>query len=240
MMQLVSKNYLKSFTWNNIQERYINGNWFSLIYLCVLMPIIVSGHDEDNSSLLCLLIMLPNIFAMFSSVLFPSMLPKQMYLCPMSKEMRKDYITKACLLRTTVPIVFSILMIGILLFIGWIDWLCAFGILLNNTIFAVFLGSGINLHGYGKMNEKGQRAIPMDDAFSLYEFAILFSAVMISLGYSAVVMATDPLWVRFLFIGITLLVPLPITISYLKYWPSAVENALIYENYLKKPTKLKK
>lgn len=239
-MEFVLKNYIKSFTWNNIKERYINGNWFSIIYLCLIMPLILSGQDEDNSSILCLLIMLPNIFAMFASILFPSILPKLMYLCPMSKEMRKDYLIKACMIRTAVPVVFTILMIGILLFIGWIDWICSFGILLNNTIFAVFLGSGINLNGYGKRNEKDQKAIPMDDAFSLYEFGILFSATMISLGYSAVVMATDPLWVRFLFIGITLLVPLSLTISYLKYWPSAVENALTYENYLKKPTKLKK
>ena len=154
--------------------------------------------------------------------------------------MRKDYILKACFIRTAVPVVLSILMISILLFLGWIDWICAFGILLNNSIFAVFLGSGINLNGYGKINEKGQRSLPMDDAFSLYEFAMLFSVTMISLGYSAIVMETDPLWVGFFFIGITLLIPLPITVSYLKYWPSAVENALTYENCFKKTTKLKK
>ena len=241
MLQLAFKNYINAFRWQNIKEKYHNGGWFSLFYLLLILPMVVSGYDfEDTTGLICLLIMLPSIFAMFASILFPSMLPKIMYLSPMSKEMRKEYLLKASLIRTIVPIIMSVIVVSITTMVGLTDILCAFGIFLNNSVFAVFLGSGINKNGYGTIDKNNIRTLAIEDSYSFQEFIIVIVTIIISVCYASIVMETDPLWVRILFIGITLLIPLPATMSYLKYWPSALENALCYEHCLKKPTKQQK
>lgn len=241
MMNLALRNYIRAFKWQNIKEKFHNGGWFSLFYVMIMLPVLLSGYDvKSNTSILCLLIMLPNIFAMTTAILFPAILPKMMYLCPMSKEMRKDYLIKAALIRTTVPILLSILVILIMLFNGLTDGMSAFGILLNNTIFAIFLGAGININGYGKIAENGLRSLEIENSFSFCEFLVVIVTLLLSAGYAAVVLQTDPLWVRLVFIGVTLAVNLPATINYFKYWPSAIENSLSYEKSLVKPTKLKK
>ncbi len=243
MTTLALQNYLKAFKWQNIKESYHNGGWFTLIYILIFLPLIMALNYEENGlyvDIIIFLIIFPFVFSMFSAGLFPMRLPKLMYLCPMSKEMRKDYILKACMIRTLVPISMTVLILILLLMLGATDWISAIGIFINHTIFAVFFGSGINMNGYGSINEKGVRSIPMDSFLSVMEAVILFFGLMICCGHGACSPVSANPILKLLLIGASLVIPLPATISYLKYWPSAVENALSYENCLKKPTKLKK
>lgn len=239
MMQLAIRNYIRAFRWQNVKESYNNGGWFTLLYLAVFCPILFNDFQIGSGTLTDILLLFPNIYVMFTSVLYPMTLPKIMYLCPMSKEMRKDYILKACFVRTIVPVAMNIIVVIILLSNRFINPVCAIGVFLNNLIFSVFLGSGTNMKGYGKIDEKGQRSMSIDDGFSLKEFLIVFCNMILCVAYGSIGPLDAP-WVSLLFIGITLLIPLPVTISYLKYWPSAVENALSYESCMNKPTKLKK
>ncbi len=238
MMQLAMRNYIRAFKWQNIKESYHNGSWLSLLYLGIMFPLILNGWDTDEAGI-SILILFPNIFVMFTSVLFPMSLPKLMYLCPMSKEMRKKYIISACRIRVGVPILLTLLVIILFLFLGLMDWVCALGSLLNNTIFALFLGSGTNAKGYGDIDQRGYRSIPMNTAFSVCEAVIILSCMLLTAGYCAIDI-TNPMWVKLLLLIITLLIPLPVTRYYLRFWPSSVENALCYENTMKQPTILKK
>ena len=243
MMTLALHNYIRAFKWQNIKETYHNGGWFTLIYILIFLPLIMAinyGENGPHVDIVLFSIIFPLVFSMFTAGLYPMRLPKLMYLCPMNKEMRKDYILKACMIRTLVPISITVLILILLLILDATDWISAIGIFINHTIFAVFFGSGINMNGYGSFDEKGGRSIPMDSFLSIMEAAIIFFCLMISCGHGACSPVSANPILKLLLIGTTLLIPLPATISYLKYWPSAVENALSYENCLKKPTKLKK
>lgn len=242
MMDLAIRNYIKAFKWQNIKASYHNGGWFTLIYFLVVLPLIMAFNPKEGDASIAIYIsvLFPSVFTMFTTVLYPMTLPKLMYLCPMSKEMRKDYIIKACFIRTLVPISLTLIVLSILLLRGATDWISAIGIFLNHVIFAIFWGSGTNVSGFGNIDEKGIRSIPMDSLFSLLEAAIIFFSMLISCGHAACSPVSAHPVLKLLLIGATLLFPLPATISYLKYWPSAVENALTYENCLKQPTKFKK
>ena len=236
-MQLAMRNYIRAFKWQNIKESYHNGSWFSLLYIGIMLPLILNGWKMDEAGI-SILILFPNIFAMFT-VLYPMALPKLMYLCPMSKDMLKEYIISACRIRTGVPILLTILVLIIFLFLGLIDWVSALGMLLNNTVFALFLGSGTNAKGYGDIDQRGYRSIPLNTAFSVCEGVIILSCMLLTVGYCAVDI-TDPMWVKLLLLIITLLIPVPVTRYYLKFWPGSVENALCYENTMKQPIILRK
>lgn len=237
-MKLAIRNYIRAFKWQNIKETYRYGSWFSLLYMWIILPQILNGWDGERS-VASILIIFPSIFMMFSATLYPMALPKLMYLCPMSKDMRKKYIISTCCIRTGVPILFSLIIVTVCLFMGAIDWICALGIMLNNIIFSLFLGSGTNKRGYGEIDQKGYRSIPMNTAFSICEAVIIIFCLLLTIGYCAMDF-TEPLWLKVLMLVITLLIPAPVTRYYLKFWPSSVENALCYENTMKQPTILKK
>lgn len=243
MMELALRNYIRAFKWQNVKDSYHNGGWFTLIYLLIVLPLIMALNYKENGvyvDIIMFLIIFPFVFSMFTSVLYPMRLAKHMYLCPMSREMRKDYIIKACIIRTLVPIFMTLVIVVSLLALGATDWISALGMFLNSAIFSVFFGSGTNMNGYGSIDEKGQRSIPMDSFFSLMEAVIVFFCLMICCGHGACSPVTVNPILKLLLIGATLVIALPATISYLKYWPSAVENALSYETSTAKPTKSKK
>lgn len=238
-MKLAMRNYIRAFKWQNIKESYQNGTLFTLLYLGLILPIIQCLGELDVAAI-HILTFLPIVFTMFTSVLYPMALPKLMYLCPMSKEMRKKYIVSACYIRAGVPILLTLLILTFFLFSGITDWICALGILLNNTMFSLCLGSGTNVKGFGDIDQRGYRSVPMNTAFSLCEGGIIIVSMLLGFGYSAWGGIDSPLWLKLSMLIITLLIPVPLTRYYLKYWPGSVENALFYENTMKQPTILKK
>lgn len=231
MTKRIVRDYFTAFRWSRIKETYAKEQWWLFLYLLIILPLICQFYDTKESTLAYWMVYIPFFFAMFAAPLHPPVLPKMLYLCPMSREMRREYIVKSCYIRVCIPIVIGIVGVAILLWQGICDWICGAGILLNLVLFATMMGSGVNAKGYGKKLENGQRVMNMDTAQGIYEAISLILAYLVSMLY-AFLLATDAnamQWVKWVLIGATLLIQLPVTLKYLSYWQESVENSIYYE-----------
>ena len=232
MTKRIIKDYFTAFRWSRVRETFANEQWWLFFYFLFCLPIACRYFDTRESTLAYLMVNIPFVFTLFAAPLHPAALPKLLYLCPMSKEMRKEYIVKACYIRVGFPILIGIACGIILLWQGICDWICGVGILLNLVILAVIMGSGINKNGCGKKLENGQRAMDMDTKKGIYEAACLILAFLVSLTYASILAweTSVAIWVKCLPLGVILLIQLPITLKYLSYWQESVENAAYYES----------
>lgn len=229
MMRQVIRDYFTAFRWQKIKETYKYNNWWLFIYSLTFLPM---GAQTKESALTYLLILIPFLFCMFSASLHPMFLPKIMYLCPMSTSTRREYVVKSGFFQISVSVAVGTLGVLGLLICGISDWISGAGIWLNHAIFSVFLGSGANPRGYGKISETGQRVVDMDSKQGILEFFNILIAILLSTAYIFMLSwDTSPAWwVKWIFIGISIFIQLPFTLNYLKYWPKTVDEIMLYEN----------
>lgn len=233
MIKWVMRDYFQAFHWKNNKERYKSNRWWMYIYFIFFLPLMSSELRTFEGWLGYILIMLPFLFTMFASVLQPMAMPKLMYLCPMSRDMRREYIRKSCYFRTMVPIIMSILVVAILLISGRCNWVYAAVILLNHSTLSVLLGSGINMNGYGKPDENGKRVVHMDTGNGIIELIVMvgamFSCFLCSCYITYGMQSASAMEMQWWFLGMELLISLPLTICYIRNWSEAVERAIQYE-----------
>lgn len=231
-MYKIIQDYFTAFRWQKIKQTYKNGNWWMFLYLLIVLPLIMQMHETKNSILAYMLIMIPFLFSMFAAPLHPMLLPKIMYLCPMSRDARKEYIIKSSLLRVSVSVIIGSLGVLSLLFLGISDGISAAGIWFNHLLFSICLGSGTNAGGYGKVNETGQRAMNMDTKQGVIESLSIITALLLCLSYILMFSwdTTPAWWVKWILIGISIFFELPLVFNYLKYWKQTANEVLCYEN----------
>jgi len=177
----------------------------------------------------------PIFFCMFACTLHPMVLPKMMYMSPMSKETRRKFLEVSCVVRIAFPIIVGGLGELVLLAFGICNWLSGVGIFINIAAFSIMLGLGINAGGYGKKMENGQRVMELSTSMGIMEGVIIVSTLVLGLGY-AVEAGGDAmanLWVKCILLGAQLLIQIPIVWKYSKNWKPAVERALCYESSYK-------
>lgn len=233
MMRRVIRDYFAAFRWHKIKEENKANSLWMIIYFTFFLPLLTIKTMRSWEGILIFdFVTFPIIFCMFAEVLHPMALPKIMYLCPMSREMRRDYIVKAVFFRIAFPLTMGVLAVVILLLSGKCDWLCGIGILLNDITFCVFLGSGINTNRYGKKDENGQKTANMDSGNGIMELVMIVTTLLICLIYSSELTSDTllPVWGKAILIGVILFLSVPITIQYLKGWQKAVERAISYES----------
>lgn len=233
MMRRVIRDYFAAFRWQKMKEENQIGSLWMIIYFTFFLPLLTLKTMRSWEGLLIFnLVTFPIMFCIFAEVLHPMVLPKMMYLCPMSREIRREYIVKAGLFRIAAPLSLGILAVVILLISGKCDWLCGIGILLNDITFCTFVGSGINTNGYRKVRENGQRIFDMDSGNGVMEIVIIVTALLMCIIYSSELTSDTPLpvWGKGILIGVVLFISVPITVHYLKGWRGAVERAISYES----------
>ena len=235
MTMRMIQDYFKAFRWKKIVESYKQGGWWIFIYWLFVWPAIFHLYELAEDALTFFMIGLPIVFAMFAAPLHSLTLPKLMYLCPMSRQERRSYIVRASYIRMLCPSILGLLGIVVLMLTGLCDVLCAVGILLNCVSFSVLLGTEVSKCGYGCINEKGQRTLDMESRRGITEGILMILGFGMGLFYFCILRweTSVGLAVKWLALGITLLVQLPVTIRYMKYWKEAVEYAEWYEGSLK-------
>ncbi len=232
MIAWAIKDYFGGFRWGRIKEAYKGGGWWTPIFLMTVLPAATRFFETQKSTLAYVLVYGPILFCLFAAPLHSIMLPKLMYLCPMSRENRRKYIVASTVIRIGVPMLLGVLGAGILLARGICDWICEVGVLLNIISFSLMLGSGTNHNGFGKMSEEGQRVMNFDTRAGVWESFGLMLALLLGMAYPFVLAWDTPVpqWVKWLFLGFQLLAQLPITIKYMGFWKPSVEGAVYYEN----------
>ena len=232
MTKRVIRDYFAAFRWQKIKESQKKNEWWILIYFMALAPLILGVYDSVTGTLAYYLIIVPLLFTMFVPTIHTMKLPKIMYLCPLSMDERREYITKSCIIRIAAAVLVDIIAVMVLLVSGICDGLTAISILLNLMLLSVAIGSGINPNGYGKIKgeDRGVRVIDPKDRKEFLEMWICLAAFLTCLThYSIVRKEFDFLLVRSLALGLPLVVTLPPTIVYLMFWKQAVAETMTYE-----------
>lgn len=151
MTKRVVRDYFAAFRWKKIKERYSNYDVWQILYCLVIFPILVHAEEMPSGFLAYYLINVPIFFCITSAELHPMLLPKILYLCPMGRDSRKEYIIKACYVKIAIPIVMGIAGSLVLMCSG--NYSCLFGvvIILNIVILSIVLGADTSAKGYGKI-----------------------------------------------------------------------------------------
>lgn len=113
MKKKIWNDYIKSFRWSQICKIYSNGNsltFFFYVFYMLTMPFIV-GNAEDNSNPVdymgYLVLVISLAFVILNASVVAIRLPKQMYLIPMSRSQREEYLQGLLKLKLVVPMVLS-------------------------------------------------------------------------------------------------------------------------------------
>lgn len=230
MTKRVLRDYFATFRWQKIKESHKTGSWWPGIYFLSVCPALLHVFDDYESILLYYLITIPLVFSMFVPTMHNMRLPKLMYLCPLNTEQRREYIVKSGAVRIIMSVLLDIIGVSILLACGICDWLMAISIFLNLALLSVAIGSGININGYGKITDKGYRVIDPKNKKELLEMWVCLVALLTFLAqYGIVSYEGKSLLLRIIAIGLPLVVLLPPTIAYLRFWKQAVADNMTYE-----------
>lgn len=230
MRKRVLRDYFATFRWQKIKESHKKGSWWPGIYFLSVCPALLHVFDDYESILLYYLITIPLVFAMFVPTMHNMRLPKLMYLCPLNTEQRREYIVKSGAVRIIMSVLLDLIGVSILLACGICDWLMAISIFLNLALLSVAIGSGININGYGKITDKGYRVIDPKDKKELLEMWVCVVALCTFLAqYGIALHEGKSLLLRIIAIGLPLVVLLPPTIAYLRFWKQAVADNMTYE-----------
>lgn len=220
------QDYLEDLRWWKNKEKNKSGSLW-MIYFLVVLPLIMQVFESADTALSYFCIMIPIFVCIGAQSLQRNLLPKMMYLCPTSQEMRKSYIEKVCLIRIAAPFGVGVVGVTILFCFGICDGITGIGIMLNMAALSISVGVGLFIKSSGKVI-KGE--IPRPDA-GLLEIFILFATMITGLLCASWMsgITTMP-WLKWSFVVGEILLLVPLVVSYWKRWPEAVERALKYEN----------
>ena len=113
MIKLAFQSYLNAIHPRNIKEAKKSGSFFWFLYWCLIYPVLMLNVNkntlEQGVYYACLVKLLPWALMAWSNTTSKYMMPKVMYLCPMTYEDRKAYVNAVLLIKIGVPVGFGLL-----------------------------------------------------------------------------------------------------------------------------------
>lgn len=230
MLKNIICDYIDGFRWSRIRQVYQKGGWYTYLYFITVFPVFTGFYEKAEEAVTYYLVMMPILFCMFASPMHPMAMPKIMYLCPLDRHKRYQYISWSGYLHIIVPFLLGLLGILGLAVLGKTDFLSASGILINVTLMSVFC-CGINRKGFGDSTPDGKRCFNMNSGWGVCETAGIMITMISDYCYSALLCCYHPVyhWAIWILLCFGILVQVPLAICYLKGWQGAVERALDYE-----------
>ncbi len=231
MWKRVIRDYFAAFRWEKIKAAYPMSNWLMFINLLFVLPGCWQIYSSAEASARYYLTMIPFVFTMFVLSLYPAVLPKIMYLCPMSWAQRMEYLNKSRWIRILVPL--GILIVGMVVLsgMGMAPWTFCIGVFINQILFSVFTASIINENGYGTLDANGRRVMDMDSKTGILEGCMAIVAMFTVFVYAGITWDNAmPWWVSLLLIGIPTALELPMVIWFCRRWPENVKRVLWFES----------
>lgn len=234
MWKRVIRDYFAAFRWEKLKAGAKVGNWWMFVNFLFVLPVIWKIYEREGAWLQYYLVAMPFLFSLFVISAYPAVLPKMMYLCPMSPAERKEYMNKSRIVRIVIPMCLSLIGVGGLQMLGIGHWMLGLAFLANQLQFSIVAASIINQNGYGALDANGKRVVDMDSKGGILMGGILVIALITSSIHAGFAWdSTIPWWGWLLLIGIPTAMELPIVIWFCRHWPEAVEKALIYETAVK-------
>ena len=152
MVKLAFQSYLSALHPRNIKEAKKSGIYFWLLYWCILYPLLILGMDEDRDGgvfyLKFLVKILPWLLILWSNSASKYMMPKVMYLIPMTYENRKAYVNAVLFIKIGVPVVLGLIIDVI--------WSCISGFDMVRILFSTFAYISIGIATYFCVQGRGK------------------------------------------------------------------------------------
>lgn len=231
MMRWVLLDYISVFRWRNVKEQWKYGTGSLAFYILLLQPLMSTGYGMDERTLAAFLVNLPMAFALFGAMPQLMGLPKLMYLCPLSTDMRREYLIKAGAVRIVAPVLAGLPGILWVFAKGRLDGIAVIGTLINLLLFTVVFAVWKHADDYAKKVNGHQQGTPgLDHIFGARRVLSIVVILVDNFLYVSVNGKEGKLWVNMIAVGLTLVVQLPLTISCIREWPKAIERAVSYES----------
>lgn len=231
MWKWVVRDYFAAFRWGKFKE-WLKTGWWSILYFGLLMPLSLQLFEEPKEMVIYTCIVVPYMCVIISCNCHSMALPKVMYLCPMTEAQRQKYVEKSCILQIGVGGVLG----GIMALVLWVTGFCNIveaGILLFDSF-----SLAIALCGFGRVkpDERTKERMKLDVNTPLVmlggiETLTLIFAMCSAMGMYIVICWETPVfwWVKWIFVGVAVLIQLPLTLRLLRNWDVTIRKAASYE-----------
>lgn len=131
-------------------KRFIN--FYCYLYLMFLAPVFLSLSGKYF--LFYYAFIIPMVFAMLLFTMYGDGVNKALYLCPLSKQERKQYFLIMWKVRAGLPLLLALLFQGALCISGWISPLIAVLVILSILFSSVVLGMYSNMQEMSRVDKR--------------------------------------------------------------------------------------
>ncbi len=227
MFKWIARDYFAAFRWEKVKENFKGESLFIFILVVWLLFPIKDFTGKIGDLTMYILIFFSFLFTEWSGTLHSMRLPKALFLCPIERSVRKEYIVKSCCFRIGLTIAVNVFCILILLCLGLCDWKCGVLLVLNGAFFSV-LRCGV------KKKSTYTEPSPSTEITreNIGELLNIFVTIM-SAGIIAFILLTgvDIEWKTVcIILGVAVFVQLPLTLLYMRKVKESIEQAVDYES----------
>ena len=229
MWKWVVRDYFAAFRWEKSKEWLKNNGWWFVFYFSFLLPSCFNMWSKGLSIGVYLTVALPFVYSVVSTGVHDKALPKVMYLCPMEQQVRKEYITRSYLFRIFV-IVFLNLVAAVLLMILRISDVVTACMIVGNGVFWAVASSGL---GRQRLEPAVMERLKSTTPYAMgnMETGLGMVSALSQFGLVCMLCWDTPVawWVKWIFVGVAVVLQLPLKIRLLKNWDKTMERAISYE-----------
>ena len=231
MLRKVLEDYKEGFRWSRFKETYHYTMLWYYLYLFCFFPIILKLNESTEKIVGYYLCMVPLMFGMYSVAAIPIRLPKQMFLCPLTKEERKKYVNLLFWVRylgTVIPGAIAYVVAGIL---NWIPIVMLPVQLLG--LFACVLCASITTWPGSTWERSDTKKVRLKnpELKGLYPISIigliLSTVLQVLQPFELFDLTSKPGWI---FLGIYCVVVAVFGILPIRYMKPVLEMTIVYEN----------
>lgn len=227
MWKWVVRDYFAAFRWEKVKEWLKSGAWWWAFYVGVFMPCMF-GRNNDN--MICIPLCLPIMFCMIAEALHRENLPKLMFLCPMQREVRMQYVERTYIFRMLFTTAIGAVMFGTIWVIGHCD-LATMLLLIWNiwNLSLVFCGI-CNVKGPSNREAKKETELVSRIGGGAEGANMVLSIVSIyAIACFVCLEGEVGIAVKLFLLTISLLVQLPLVVKTLKKWKHSIGRAASFE-----------
>lgn len=224
MAKWIIRDYFTACRWENIKEILKTGVWVWPIYWLIL-----SKDDLSAGKWVVILsFYIVVLFVLFSGALHKMDLPKQLFLCPLSKQMRRAYVSKAAMFRIGLSSVIFVLTTVVFVLNGYFDVRMGVVLVGNGILLSVLM---CGMSSKAQPTETG--VAPLTKMRGARGTALGSILVTLWVLASSCVTEYEPNEIRlmsYILLGVMVIVELPLTVYYMSFFKQCVERAIDYEN----------
>lgn len=229
MWKWAVRDYFTAFTWKKVKA-VLGASWLLILEFGFVIPSLYGVFDNGRRAFAYLLCATITAYIVLSSEIHEIQLSKLMYLCPMTQRQRKKYVEAGMLFRICFE---AVLGVGgtMVFFVGqFCDEVLMVSFIIDVIAFIISSGGFDRVLMDRKVRE---RLRPTQKFLSGALSTGNFIVTSISFLLKTVILTDIEIGItnilKWIFLGVALLVQLPLTIRLLCNWKQAVEKACSYE-----------